>query len=513
MKRSILLVCSVFASIFGAFAQDSTFYYVGDEKIFLKEDPTCISVITPKTIKNNHVITPPLNVVAKDTINHGDSFTIILYQQISPKRGFAKETLEKAFKTRIDTTISIITPTFFYGAHKIILTNTLSVRLKKNGDFPLLERFIKKYHLKVLGQGKRNPLIYFLSITPTTSYNSLEIANKLHESGLFYYAEPNFENNIWLCGSNDPYIGNQWGLFNLQNKGIDTKACAAWPYATGKGIKIAIIDTGIDKTHIDLNENIDSLSYDAESNTPSSNYYNPHGTRCAGIIAAIQNNGKMITGIAPDATLMDISFYPANNYRTSFESIIANAIEWACDNGADIISCSWETTVSSAVREAINYALVYGRNGKGTIIVTVTGNDGTNNIPFPGNFRPEIITVGAITRQGERWENSSYGNAIDVVAPGDSILTLNPGSTTLFRASGTSFAAPHVAGLAALILERNPNLTGQQVRNIIEQNTIKVDALNHPYSTVSGRPNGTWNQYCGYGLINAYEAVKNTPRW
>ena len=509
------MLCNLFCGI-SICAQDSTFYYVGDDKIPLKENPTCISIITPKTKKGNYVIIPPLNVTAKDTIYH-EGFTIVLYQQIAKGKEVTKErynSLKETFKTRIDTTASIIAPTYFYGAHEIVLTNTLSVRLKAKDDFHLLERYIKKYHLKVLGQGKRNSLTYWLSVTPATPYSSLEIANILYESGLFQYAEPNFENNIWLCGSNDPYMKNQWGLFNHQKAGIDIKACAAWPYATGRGIKIAIIDTGIDKTHINLNENVDALSYDAESDFSSSNYYGPHGTRCAGIISAIQNNGKMITGVAPDATLIDISFYPSNNYRsTTFNSRIANAIEWAWENGADIISCSWETSVSSEVREAINNALSYGRNGKGTIIVTVTGNDGINNIPFPGNYRPEILTIGAITCQGQRWENSSYGNEIDVVAPGDSIFTINPGGTSLFRGSGTSFAVPHVAGLAALILERNPNLTGQQVRNIIEQNTTKVDASNHPYATVSGRPNGTWNQYCGYGLINAYEAVKNTPRW
>ena len=108
---------------------------------------------------------------------------------------------------------------------------------------------------------------------------------------------------------------------------------------------------------------------------------------------------------------------------------------------------------------------------------------------------------------------SSYGENLDVVSPGDSILSTYVNNELAF-VYGTSMAAPFVSGVAALILELNPDLTGQQVRDIIEQSTTKVGMRDYEgeYTTTPGRPNGTWNQYYGYGLVDALKAVQNTPR-
>jgi len=123
----------------------------------------------------------------------------------------------------------------------------------------------------------------------------------------------------------------------------------------------------------------------------------------------------------------------------------------------------------------------------------------------PANSNPDILTVGAITSSGSRSDFSNYGSQLDVVAPGTDILSTVP-NNLIGNSSGTSMASPHVAGIAALVLSVNPCLTGKQVRDIIEQTAQKVG--NYSYANDSDRYNGAWNNEMGYGLVNAYEAVK-----
>ncbi|MBO7464848.1 MAG: S8 family serine peptidase, partial [Bacteroidales bacterium] len=128
-------------------------------------------------------------------------------------------------------------------------------------------------------------------------------------------------------------------------------------------------------------------------------------------------------------------------------------------------------------------------------------------------YRKEILTVGASTQQYKRWENSGMGSAngdnLDVMAPGDNIYSTSTDYTGYKSDAGTSYAAPHVSGIAALMLSVNPNLTGQQVRDIIETTAQKIGSIyEYPYSNSSQHPNGTWNFDMGYGLVDAYAAVQ-----
>jgi len=137
-----------------------------------------------------------------------------------------------------------------------------------------------------------------------------------------------------------------------------------------------------------------------------------------------------------------------------------------------------------------------------------TGNE-NGALRYPANSNPDILTVGAITSDGSRSDFSNYGSQLDVVAPGTDILSTAPNNLTR-NSSGTSMAAPHVSGVVALILSVNPCLTGKQVRDIIEQTAQKVG--NYSYANNYGRYNGTWNNEMGYGLVNAYEAVKKAQQ-
>ncbi len=231
---------------------------------------------------------------------------------------------------------------------------------------------------------------------------------------------------------------------------------------------------------------------------------------------------------------------------------------WTWHNGADVISNSWGSAVQyQIIDDAIDSALIRGRNGLGCVVVFAAGNE-NSAVNYPANSNPDIIAVGAMSPCGERKRSSSnpsevglgvtpdpngvscdgektwgsnYGNEIDLVAPGVLIPTTdrqgnngyNPGTEIHVLAggnkisndyndddytvwfNGTSSACPQVAGVAALILSINSNLTQDKVRDIIESTCTKVGS--YSYSTVSGRNNGTWNNQMGYGLLNAYAAV------
>ena len=214
---------------------------------------------------------------------------------------------------------------------------------------------------------------------------------------------------------------------------------------------------------------------------------------------------------------MSVSRSNFNLNTSPVSAEFASGINWSVQNGADIINCSWgdqngsqysifySAVLQNAIINALTNALTNARNGKGCILIFASGNNG--GIDYPGNFHPDIITVGAINQMGQRVTsppNSAFGSKLDVVAPGKDILStsLNNG---LFIADGTSFAAPHVSGIAALILSVNPCLTREQVTNIIEQTSQKVGGYN--YTSNALRPNGTWHNEVGYGLVDAHAAV------
>lgn len=387
---------------------------------------------------------------------------------------------------------------------EIIETNLLKIKLKEKKDTLLLKQMAEKYHLMILGNNEWLPSWYILSVTEKTEGSSLNVANSLYETGLFASACPEFSFDARECIS-DPNFEQQWGLYNAQYPGIDINACQAWNISKGSGAVVAIIDCGIDMEHQDLKTNIYPISYDAASQTSPSTIHvagdsRNHGTHCAGIVGAAIN-GIQVAGVAPESKLMSISTRMLLSYPIDF----ARGIAWAWANHADVISCSWWTPEDDAIKDAIDDALLYGRNGNGCVVVKSAGNNDGGAVTFPGNYRPEILTVSSIAKNGQLSDFSSIGPSVDVCAPGSAILSTGV-ENTVISMSGTSMACPHVAGIAALILSTNPYLTGQEVRDIIEQTAQKVGTL--PYNNASDRQNGTWNSSYGYGLVDAYAAVQ-----
>ncbi|MBO9883623.1 S8 family peptidase [Xanthomonas sp. D-109] len=324
---------------------------------------------------------------------------------------------------------------------------------------------------------------------------------------------------------NDPRLGDQWA-FGTTNAGINVRS--AWDKATGDGVVVAVIDTGI-TSHPDLNANVlqgyDFIS-DADaardgdgrdsnpadegdwaaagecySGSPASNS-SWHGTHVAGTIAAVTNNGTGVAGTAFKAKILPVRVLGKCG---GYTSDIADAITWASggtvsgvpanQNPAEVINMSLggSGTCSTTYQNAINGAV-----GRGTTVVVAAGNSSTNvSSSVPANCN-NVIAVAATTSSRAKASYSNYGAGIDISAPGSSILsTLNDGTTTPGNPSyasynGTSMATPHVAGVVALMQSVAPTaLTPAQV-----ESTIKNTAASFSCS-----------QGCGAGLLDANAAV------
>ena len=442
---------------------------------------------------------------------------------------------------------------------KIGLSNFFYVSLKEEGDSALLRQMAERTECLIVRRDIYMPLWFILCTTEASELNAMECANLFYESGLFQYAEPDLMGVFSSASVNDPCFGDQWGLKNTGQyggtTGIDIKVYEAWEISTGSDVIVAVIDDGAERNHLDLLANMlpDSLHRDIRLDNFGTIYesspsvvYTEHGTACAGIIGAARNNDEGIAGIAPDCKLMDISIAPGQ--YPLLAQMYAHGINWAWQKGADVINCSWGIDIQYGhyITTPIDNAVTQGRGGKGCVVVAASHNQDVNSVSFPASL-DNVIAVGAISPCGERksktpscdtetsW-GSNYGEKLDIMAPGVLISTTDRqgsgngynydyytyipvhethGGTILtsdysdynYTAMfwGTSSACPHVAGVAALILSVNPNLTGQQVRDIIESTAQKVGGYN--YQITSGRPNGTWHEEMGYGLVDASAAV------
>jgi subtilisin family serine protease/subtilisin-like proprotein convertase family protein len=335
----------------------------------------------------------------------------------------------------------------------------------------------------------------------------------------------------------------QWHLNTVQlgNQVIDASANveAAWSLTRGAGITIAVIDTGIDIDHEEFRSSGKLVSpRDATRGTddPRPRGSENHGTACAGVACADGNFGA--AGVAPQAKLMPIRLASALGSQAE-----AEAFYWAARNGADVISCSWGpadgdwsnpndplhdevTPLPDSTRLAIDYAVSQGRSGKGCVICWAAGN-GNESVDNDGYASyANVIAVAACNDTGQRSAYSDFGNAIWCAFPSnDPVQSLTPGIWTTDRSGaagynpgntaagdeqgnytnsfgGTSSACPGVAGVAALVLARNPDLRWDQVRDILKQCCDQIDVAGGQYNADRRSP------LYGYGRLNARRAVE-----
>ncbi len=338
---------------------------------------------------------------------------------------------------------------------------------------------------------------------------------------LVEYAEPNFAIEVDLPefrevqptdrddlpdnAPNDPYFSDQWALFNEgQNGGkaaADISARKAWAKSQGSGdVVVAVLDTGVDYTHPDLVSNIwirpenvpqyfdaelgtfnDRYGFNAVDNAADPMDQNGHGTHCAGVIGAEGNNGEGIAGINWNVQIMPLKFLGRGGFGTTKNAI--EAINYAVDRkkkgvNVRVISASWGSTqYSKALENAIKAA-----GEEGIIFIAAAGNASTDNDRrphYPSNYDlPNVISVGALDNNDILATFSNFGaKTVHVAAPGKDIVStwLNSGYR---EASGTSMATPHVAGVAALILANEPDISVADLRKRLVGSTDILDILN-----------------------------------
>lgn len=295
------------------------------------------------------------------------------------------------------------------------------------------------------------------------------------------YVEPNWKLHI-DAATDDPKWRSQWGPKKIE-------AHLAWGTQRGeKTVLVAIIDTGIDYNHEDLAQNYLSLGYDWVNDDSHPMDDHGHGTHCAGIIAAVINNSIGVSGIA-QVNLMTEKGFTSNG--KGYEDDLANAIIHATDQGADVISCSWGgSTDSQLIHDAVEYA-----TNSGTLVIAAAGNTGTNERIYPAAY-PEVVAVTATNRGDRPASFTTYGDWVDLAAPGTSIYSTYLWDSYRFL-SGTSMACPHVAGVAALVWSQYPTMNNEQVRSQLRYTADDLGATG-------------FDVYYGYGRVNARKAVAET---
>jgi len=374
--------------------------------------------------------------------------------------------------------------------------------------------------------------------------------SKFEGKGEFLYVEPNYKIKLCSTTPSDPNFVQQWAMHNTgQNGGTpdaDIDGPEAWDIIHDAcDIIVAVLDTGIDRTHPDLVANMwvnpgeipgnginDDGNYDSEghpliddvygwdfadNDADPSDYY-PHGTHVAGIIGARGNNGIGVAGICWNVKIMNLKIFPAYS-NNGFIADAISAIDYAIDKGAKVLNNSWSSGYySQPLKDAIDDA-----NDAGVLFIAAAGNadedeygnpidnDGSYPSPtYPASYDcNNIISVMATNHNDQPTYYSNYGyTRVDLAAPGGEqfysgdpggILSTVPGNAYEFY-QGTSMAAPHVAGACALVWAAHPNLTHLQVKDAIMQSVDHLTSLSG-LCVAGGRLN----------LFNAVHAVTGSP--
>jgi len=424
------------------------------------------------------------------------------------------------------------------------LMDTLIVSFKKGVD---TQTVINEYNLtkvESLGAG-------MILLKAKNSTDVLDACAKLFENGSVNFAEPNFIRKMPKRATvADPLYAKAWHLHNTSTTtGAHINVETAWNTTKGSGVKIAIFDDAVDSAHEDFNLEAQYNAVTQSSDSSPDKSDDAHGTFVAGLALA-KENSLGSTGVAPEAALLAIKGAVG---LTSTDASTIRAFEWAKTKGADVMNNSWGGyNITQAVKTAIEDAANNGRNGKGMVIVFGHGNDkcndndsicykdgdtttiGLGQLSNDESSLELVIAVGATNHDNKRASYSNYGKYLDLSAPGgdgDSIFEnivgmvstdisgdlgwskteyLNIFGETITGDSnpnyisedpfqvGTSYSSPVVAGVAALVIAANPNLTRAQIFDILQTTADKVGG----YTYTNGR-----SSELGYGKVNAGAAV------
>lgn len=414
----------------------------------------------------------------------------------------------------------------------------ITVKFKSEIDSTLLADFNDKYGVEII---RKNSLGYIdLRIKPDSI--SLDIVDVYINSGMVESAEVNTYGSF-SGDPNDAKFDQQWHHKDPEDNDIDTPE--AWDIETGSpNVIVGIIDCGTEILHEDLVGNIwvnpgedidgDGVVWDTDdlngidddgneliddivgwdffnNNNIVTNASFSHGTKTAGLVSASTNNNIGVAGVAggwgssvPGTKLMVTSICYWDGFQwVNDNSVLDDAILYSVEKGAHILSMSVDTSPTTAVDSALQAAY----ETYGAFLVASSGNADKPEIIYPAS-NEYVFAVGATDTADLKAKKSRYGDGLDVVAPGEDIMSTINDDGYGFE-SGTSFASPIVAGIAALLLSDDPSLTNQQIEEIISRSAEKVQSGIYDYDTP--KEHGGWNNEMGYGRVNAFIAVAPPP--
>ncbi|MFD2968047.1 S8 family peptidase [Sphingobacterium bambusae] len=492
-------------------SQEESYYWHGKDKIYFKPDHKLVLIEIegdPSELADEYL---PLDQTIATRIEGKDRLQIITSSENAIKLSSlqTKNNKKSSSYTAIKTT---------QGESTAFITNRISIKFPKNSSIIAVSDLARKYGLILIKQTIYGAYIFEI---PDPD-NTLQTANTIHENENVVWSNPDF---ITIIRKNtDTLYPLQYYLNNTGQGGgtfnIDINAPEAWAITTGcNNVRVAVIDDGIDP-HDEFTGRLLSGFTAGSNNTlgiPLSHSSKGHGVNCAGIIGAAHNNGEGIKGIAPNSLLIPINIFPyapitGNSAGAATSSDIATAIHWAWHpsfGNADVLSNSWGGgNPSTDITSEINNARTSGRSGKGSVVVFASGNGGASSVSYPSNVAG-VIAVGAIDKQGNIWNYSNRGSQLSLVAPsgalnntGDVVTTDRMGTWGYSSGNfshvfgGTSAACPQVAGVAALILSVNPNLTEAQVKNVLQ-------------NTATDMGSSGFDNTFGYGRVNAQNALRS----
>ncbi len=386
--------------------------------------------------------------------------------------------------------------TYTVSARTEMVADHVLVKLQDGKSEADLKAMLQSYGLSVLHE-LTLPGHYIISLKKPTLDAVPEALSVFSMEKILAYVEPDYFSHITTT-PNDARWSDLWGM-------VKVNATGAWDVTTGStNVIVAVIDTGIDLTHPDLVSNLwvnaaetngltgvdddgngkidDVYGWDFVNNDKTPADDNSHGTHCAGTVGAVGNNALGVAGVCWKVRLMALKAADAAGLLA--DSDIAEAVHYASDKNADVISASFGGSDSSdTMRDAIIYA-----NSKGVLFVAAAGNDGSNNDSMPvypaGYDIPNVVAVAATDQSDALASFSNYGqSSVDLAAPGVNIYSTIPGGN-IGSMQGTSMACPHVAGAAALLLSANPSFTQLQLKAALLNTVDKLPAL--AAKTVSG---------------------------
>jgi thermitase len=412
----------------------------------------------------------------------------------------------------------------------LVGTSQLTVRFRDETSTDAVDEVLEEFDLSIVQRFGFAPNLYKMRVE--SNRNPLELLSELNDTAAVEYAEPNLIEYLPERGArneaasrfepSDPEYTRQWQWRNIEIE-------QAWPTTLGEDVRIAVIDNGFQIDHPDLRPGVVKAAGTYQTTGGADEVFVPgpedhptsrHGTFCAGMAVARVNNGRGGCGAAPVSEFMPISCLPD---QIGTQTTLARAVAYAADpsteskaveadlsadDGADVVSCSlgpsgganW--TMNSVLKDAVEFAVDNGRSGKGVALfwavsngnVTIDGEDGTDQVVS----HPKTIAVGRSTRFNTEHQ-SAFGTDLDFLAPGVQVYSTTVGGRYT-EETGTSFATPCAAGVAALVLSVDPEFSWDEVRSILRETCDRVGDVEYG-------PDGHHDRY-GYGRINAKRAVE-----